>query len=96
MTNNGQRSEWSHDGKTVYYLDKAGGEVWKVDIEKKIPVQITNRDFRPEGHGYYRVYELSNEDLLFTCGPARHDLYMQILKKDSEGSPFKIDEKIDH
>ena len=91
----GQRSEWSLDGKTVYFVDKAGGDVWKVDIETKSSMQITNKDSRPEGHGYYRVYALSNGDLLFTCGPARHELYIQILKKGTDGPPLKIDEKID-
>lgn len=90
----GQRSEWSHDGKHVYFVDKAGGEVWKVNVKTKELTQITRPEFRPEGHGYYRVYELSNGDLLFTCGPERHDLYMQILKKGAE-LPLKINESID-
>jgi len=95
LTDVGQRSEWSLDGKWVYFVDKAGGEVWKVNIETKMAEQITKPSWRPEGHGYYRVYELSNGDLFFTCGPERHDLYMQILKKGSDGPPQKIDEAID-
>ena len=95
LTEFGQRSEWSLDGRWVYFVDKAGGEVWKINIKTKIPVQLSTEDFRPEGHGYYRVYELSNGDLLFTCGPERHDLYIQILPKGSKGPPLKIDERID-
>ena len=95
LTEFGQRSEWSHDGKTVYFVDKAGGDVWKVDIRSKIPQQITDKNSRPEGHGYYRVYVLANGDLFFTCGPERHDLYMQILRKDGDGIPIKLNEKID-
>lgn len=94
LTSFGERSEWSHDGKTVYFIDKSGGEVWKVDVETQKTSQITRPDFRPKGHGYYRVYELSNGDLFFTCGPKRHELYMQVLKKGSE-IPITIDEKID-
>jgi Tol biopolymer transport system component len=95
LTEFGERSEWSHDGKTIYFIDKAGGEVWKVDIATKELAQISKPEFRPEGHGYYRVYELSNGDLFFTCGPERHNLYMQILKRDGDGLPVKIDESID-
>lgn len=95
LTDFGERSEWSHDGKTVFFIDKSGGDVWKVDIETKVPVQITNSASRPKGHGYYRVYELSNGDLFFTCGPTRHKLYIQILKKGSDGPLLKIDEAID-
>lgn len=95
LTEFGERAEWSHDGKTVYFIDKSGGEVWKVDVATKELTQISKPEFRPEGHGYYRVFELSNGDLFFTCGPERHDLYMQILKKDSDGLPVKIDERID-
>ena len=47
LTSEGQRSEWSLDGKYVYFVDKAGGEVWKVDIETKEPEQISKPDFRP-------------------------------------------------
>ena len=56
--------------------------------------RITRADFRPKGDGYYRVYVLANEDLLFTCGPERHQLYIQILNKGSD-LPLKIDERID-
>ncbi len=95
LTEFGERSEWSHDGKTVYFVDKSGGEIWKVDVDTKVTTQITRKDFRPEGDGYYRVYVLSNDDLLFTCGPSRHNLYMQVLKHGSKGKPIKLDEKID-
>lgn len=95
LTEFGQRSDWSLDGKAVFFVDKAGGEVWKVDIDTKKPTQITNSSFRPKGHGYYRVYALSNGDLFFTCGPERHDLYMQVLRKGTE-LPVNIPtEKID-
>ncbi len=83
------------DGETVYYVDRAGGEVWKVDIKSKEATQITKKDWRPEGHGYYRVYQLSNGDLFFTCGPSRHNLYIQILPEGSDGPPQKINEAID-
>ena len=62
LTNFGQRAEWSLDGKKVYFVSKAGGEVWVVDIETKETKQITKPEDRPQGHGYYRVVSLANGD----------------------------------
>ncbi|MEQ9286126.1 MAG: hypothetical protein RIG77_04410 [Cyclobacteriaceae bacterium] len=95
LTHFGQRSDWSLDGREVYFVDKAGGEVWKVDIATKKTTQVTQKHFRPEGHGYYRVYALSNGDLFFTCGPERHNLYIQILRKGEDELPVSINERID-
>ena len=96
LTDFGQRSEWSLDGKTVYFVDSAGGDVWRVDIDRKKPEKITRPDDRPAGDGYYRVLCLSNGDLLFTCGPSRHDLYMQVMNKNLNMKPQRIpDEHID-
>jgi hypothetical protein len=96
LTDFGQRSEWSLDGKSVFFVDRAGGDVWMVDIRTKKTRKITRPEYRPEGHGYYRVFTLANGDLLLTCGPERHDLYMQILDKSLSKEPVKIpDEQID-
>jgi len=94
LTDCGQRSEFSHDGKTVYFVDEAGGEICKVDVATKVITQISKKEFLPEGHGYYRVYVLANGDLLFTCGPSRHNLYMQILQK-GKTMPIKLNEQVD-
>jgi len=91
LTSFGQRSEWSLDGKQVYFVDRAGGDVWVVDIDTKKARQITKPDYRPEGHGYYRVFVLANGDLLLGCGPIRQKLYFQILKKDLKSPPQKIE-----
>jgi Tol biopolymer transport system component len=95
LTDFGQRSEWSLDGKTVYFVDSAGGDVWKVDIDSKKTRKITLPEFRPEGHGYYRVLCLANGDLLFTCGPERYELYLQVIDKDLKQPPVNLpDEQI--
>ncbi len=95
LTSFGQRAEWSLDGEKVFFVDSAGGDVWMVDIHSKNPVKITKPFYRPEGHGYYRVLCLSNGDLLFTCGPERYTLYMQVMDKDLTGPPINIpDEQI--
>lgn len=95
LTDFGQRSEWSHDGTKVFFVDSAGGDAWMVDIKTKKPEKITKPEYRPEGHGYYRVLELPNGDLLLTCGPERHTLYFQVLDKSLEKQPVKIDEAVD-
>jgi hypothetical protein len=90
LTEFGQRAEWSLDGNTVYFVDRAGGEVWAVDTRTRKPRQITKPDFRPSGHGYYRVLCLSNGDLLFTCGPERYKLYFQVMDKDLDRPPVTV------
>ncbi|MBR9998687.1 MAG: hypothetical protein KFF73_06940 [Cyclobacteriaceae bacterium] len=90
LTDFGQRAEWSLDGRYVYFVDSAGGEVWQVDVRSKRLQKITRPEYRPEGHGYYRVLCLSNGDLLFTCGPERYQLYMQVMDKSLEGRPISI------
>lgn len=91
LTSFGQRSEWSLDGRTVYFVDKAGGEVWKVDVDTKVCTQLTDASCRPAGHGYYRVLCLSNGDFLLTCGPTRQTTYIQIWDKDMSKPPVSLD-----
>jgi Tol biopolymer transport system component len=91
LTDFGQRSEWSLDGKQVYFVDKAGGDVWVVDVKTKKTRQITNPEDRPQGHGYYRVLCMVNGDLLLGCGPKRQELYFQVWKKDFKNPPQTIE-----
>ncbi len=90
LTNFGQRAEWSLDGKTVYFLDKPGGEVWSVDVKTKTPKQITFVQNREKGHGYYRVMCLANGDLLLCGGAERHKLYFEVLDKSFKKLPQRI------
>lgn len=90
LTGFGSRAEWSLNGEKVFFVDSAGGDAWMVDIHSKKTEKITKPDFRPEGHGYYRVICLANGDYLLTCGPSRHDLYMQVLDKSMEKQPVRI------
>ncbi len=91
LTTFGQRSEWSLDGKEIYFVDRAGGDVWVVDVSTKKARQITKPEDRPEGHGYYRVLVLANGDLLLGCGPKRQTMYFQVLDKDFKNPPYKIE-----
>ena len=91
LTNFGQRAEWSLNGKQVYFLDKAGGEVWVVDIKTKKTRQITKQEDHPKGHGYYRVVCLANGNLLLGCGAERHKLYFQVLDESFKNLPKNIE-----
>jgi len=91
LTDFGQRAEWSLDGKQVYFVDKAGGDVWVVDVATKKTRQITKPEDRPKGDGYYRVFVLANGDLLLGCGPKRQTMYFQVLDKDFKNPPQKIE-----
>jgi Tol biopolymer transport system component len=90
LTDFGQRAEWSLDGKTIYFLDKPGGDVWAVDIKNKKAKQITTSAQRPDGYGYYRVVVLSNGDLLLCGGMERHKLEFEVLNKSLVGPAQKI------
>jgi hypothetical protein len=94
LTSFGQRSEWSLDGQTVYFVDSAGGDAWMVNIHDKTPIKITKPEFRPEGHGYYRIVCLSNGDFLLTCGPGRRETYIQIWDKSMKKAPVTLSERI--
>lgn len=94
LTNFGQRAEWSPDGTKIFFVDSAGGDVWMVDIHDKNPVKITKPEYRPKGHGYYRVLFMANGDLLLTCGPERYTLYFQVLHKSLKKTPIIIDESV--
>ncbi len=91
LTSFGQRAEWSMDGKDVFFVDSAGGDVWKVNVETKKLRKITKSGYRPEGQGYYRVMCLSNGDLLLNCGPERYTTYLQIMDKSLEKTPVTLD-----
>lgn len=94
VTSFGQRAEWSPDGKELFFVDSAGGDVWKVNVRTKRLKKITKPDDRPKGHGYYRVMFLANGDLLLNCGPERHKTYMQIMDKSLKKKPISLDEDI--
>jgi len=91
LTGFGERAEWSHDGKQVFFCDKAGGDIWVVDVGTKEIRQITRPEERPQGHGYYRVACLANGDLLLCGGTERHRLYFQVLDKSFKHPPVTIE-----
>jgi Tol biopolymer transport system component len=90
LTNFGQRAEWSLDGKTIYFLDKPGGDIWMVNVKTKRTTKITKPENRPTGYGYYRVLCLANGDLLLCGGVERHRLNFEILDKSLLKPPQKI------
>ena len=91
LTEIGQRSEWSLDGRRIMYLTRAGGEVYEIDIVSGKKRPITPHYDRPEGHGYYRALYLANGDYLLTSGPDRHEAYLQILDKSLTRPPKIFD-----
>ncbi len=48
LTEDGQRAEWSLDGKKVMYITRAGGDVYEIDIESGIKSAVTLHYERPE------------------------------------------------
>jgi hypothetical protein len=91
LTNFGQRAEFSIDNKTIYFLDKPGGDAWSYSIKTKTVNQITYENNRPKGYGYYRVMALSNGDLILCGGYERHKLFFEIIRKGFKFPPIKIE-----
>ena len=91
LTSFGQRAEWSRDGRTVFFVDKAGGDVFAVDVLTKDVKQITKPEHRPQNHGYYRVFVMWNGDLLLGHGAERHKLHFQVLDKSLELQPWSVE-----
>jgi hypothetical protein len=82
LTEIGQRAEWSHDGRTVMFVTKAGGEVQEVDVKTGEISDVSAHLQMPEGWGFYRALYLSNGDYLFTAGPRRREAYLVIASRD--------------
>ena len=91
LTEQGQRAEWSLDGKKIMYLTRAGGEVFEIEIESGIKTAVTGHFERPDSFGYYRALYLPNGDYLLTGGPGRHEAYLQILDKSLTKPPVVFD-----
>ncbi len=91
LTEFGQRAEWSLDGEKIFFIDSAGGDIWSVEILTGKLKQITKPEYRPQNHGYYRVFVMWNGDLLLGHGDQRHKLHFQILDKNLELPPWSIE-----
>jgi Tol biopolymer transport system component len=83
----GERADWSHDGKTILYLNKSGGDVYEVEAATKKIRLIAKA---PEGEGYWRALYLSNGDYFLTRGTGRDTSYAYILDKNLAKSPVQI------
>jgi len=91
LTEQGQRAEWSLDGKKVIYLSRAGGDVYEIDIKSGVKTAVTGHYERPDSFGYYRALYLPNGDYLLTGGPGRHEAFLQIMDKSLSKPPVTID-----
>jgi hypothetical protein len=65
----GERADFSHDGRTVLFVEKTFGDVYEVDLETRSPRLLTGH--YPH-HGYTRALYLANGDVLLS-GPERFD-----------------------
>ena len=68
LTTCGQRAEWSLNGKKVFFIDSAGGDVWSVDVLRREFYKITKPEDSLPDHLYYGVFVMWNGDLLMGHG----------------------------
>ncbi len=97
----GQRPEFSHDGKYIYFVAKAWNEVFRVDVSTG-KVQPMTLHYWHEG--YQRVLCLPSGDLLLLGSDQfdaknpnanRHKLEMSILQKPFDKPPVSLGEFCD-
>ena len=89
----GQRADFSHDGKKILYVTKAGGEVEEIDF-KTGQVRRISAFERPENVGFYRALYLANGDYILTGGPGRDKCIFYFLDKSLNHPPYILNEPI--
>lgn len=97
----GQRADWSHDGKSILFIEKTFGDVYEVELATGIIRPMTYRYFH---EGYTRALYLANGDILLS-GARQFDANdpwasrdeknaeLWVLKKDLSVSPVPLGEK---
>lgn len=99
LTEFGERADWSHDGKSILFVEKTFGDVYEVDLETRTPRLLT-------GHyphfGYTRALYLANGDILLS-GPERFDplhpgdarvqCVLSVLRRDGREPPVPLETK---
>jgi len=93
LVEKGQRPDFSHDGKKILYITKAGGEVEEMNIESGEKRRISAFK-RPDSVGFFRALYLANGDYLLTGGKDRRGCVFYFLKKELNQPPFIINEPI--
>lgn len=93
LVKQGQRADFSHDGKRLLYVTKAGGEVEEMDFATGKIRRISTFE-RPAGIGFYRALYLSNGDYLLTGGPARRGCVFYFLDRNLSRPPQVLNEPI--
>jgi hypothetical protein len=83
----GERADWSHDGSRILFLGKTFGDVFEIDLKRKI---IRNLTAHYPHHGYTRALYLANDDILLSgpeafdakkIGEARAQCFLYVLDK---------------
>jgi hypothetical protein len=97
LTYFGQRADWSHDGKTILFLEKTFGQAFTVDVGTKVIRPVTLNYFNA---GYTRALYLSNGDILLSGArqfdpqdpwPSRsRNAELWVLNRDLEGPPVAL------
>lgn len=93
LVENGQRPDFSHDGKKILYVTKAAGEVEEIDIESGEIKRISSFE-RPDSIGFFRALYLANGDYLLAGGKDRRGCVFYFLKKELNQPPYIINEPL--
>jgi hypothetical protein len=99
LTMFGERADFSHDGKTVLFVEKTFGDVYEIDLATRTPKLLTAhyRHF-----GYTRALYLANGDILLSGpeqfdpknpGPSRVQCFLYVLDRSLIKPPVPLGTK---
>ncbi len=99
LTNFGERADFSHDGKTILFVEKTFGDAYEVDIATR---QVRLRTAHYFHHGYTRALYLANGDILLSGPeqfdpknpwPSRSQCFLYVLDKSFTKPPVPLGTK---
>jgi hypothetical protein len=99
LTSFGERADFSHDGKTILFVEKTFGDVYEIDLATKTPKLLTAH--YPH-FGYTRALYLANGDILLSGpeqfdpknpGPSRVQCFLYVLDRSLTKPPVPLGTK---
>jgi len=66
LTHFGERADWAPDGRSIIFIEKTFGDVYRVEIANRTLLPLTHHYFH---EGYTRALHLSNGDVLLSGAP---------------------------
>lgn len=90
LTYFGQRADWSHDGKTILFMEKTFGDVYQVEVATGKITPVTHHFYH---EGFVRALYLSNGDILLS-GAKKFDAEDPMPSRNTEAELWVLDKSL--